>query len=401
MTTMTTMHLQPLRGVFVGSGSDGMSDPRIAELIVGMVNLQPSSTTVRRPIQVLYVGTATYDLPCFAQRQTQWFTATTGCSSGGVGTNVECQVSSLELVHQSPTEDEIRTRIDMADIILVGGGNTLYAVDRWKRLNIVPMLQSAVERGVIVAGGSAGAICWFDGGHSDSMDPDTYYGPMMQKFGSTKMGTDSMTTRMTLEVDESTTICSNNNCTEGVGKLAGTTASNKDKTKDWKYIRVPGLGFLPGLVCPHHDRIQSNGVLRADDFDEMLLHHHPDEVGLGIDHWAALVVDRAQDVYRVVSLEGKPGSVVYHDSNKNSGGSAGDDADENGIISACGFSASGKGVPGVWLKQVKEGKVVATVLPSSGKLSDILQPARSISEDYDALAQCRHENPDILLVDGL
>ena len=26
------------------------------------------------------------------------------------------------------------------------------------------------------------------------------------------------------------------------------------EAKKWRYIRVPGLGFLPGLVCPHHDR---------------------------------------------------------------------------------------------------------------------------------------------------
>eukprot|EP01052_Picozoa_sp_SAG31_P018987 SAG31_NODE_1367_length_8615_cov_12.875763_4_plen_73_part_00 len=34
----------------------------------------------------------------------------------------------------------------------------------------------------------------------------------------------------------------------------------------WEYIRIPCLGLLPGLCCPHHDRVQSNGVLRADDF---------------------------------------------------------------------------------------------------------------------------------------
>lgn len=50
-----------------------------------------------------------------------------------------------------------------------------------------------------------------------------------------------------------------------------------DMPKDWDYIRVDGLGFIPGLCCPHHDRIQSNGILRAYDFDEMLL-HHPTEV---------------------------------------------------------------------------------------------------------------------------
>jgi hypothetical protein len=32
------------------------------------------------------------------------------------------------------------------------------------------------------------------------------------------------------------------------------------------------------LCCPHHDRVQSNGILRATDFDDMML-RHPTEVG--------------------------------------------------------------------------------------------------------------------------
>jgi dipeptidase E len=59
---------------------------------------------------------------------------------------------------------------------------------------------------------------------------------------------------------------------------------------------VPCLGFLPGLVCPHHDKVQSNGVLRAIDFDAMLL-RHAGEQGICIDHWAALCVDG--DAYEV------------------------------------------------------------------------------------------------------
>jgi dipeptidase E len=38
----------------------------------------------------------------------------------------------------------------------------------------------------------------------------------------------------------------------------------------WEYVRVEALGILPGLVCPHFDKTQSNGVLRAADFDAML-----------------------------------------------------------------------------------------------------------------------------------
>jgi hypothetical protein len=43
-------------------------------------------------------------------------------------------------------------------------------------------------------------------------------------------------------------------------------------------------------VCPHHDKVQSNGVLRAIDFDAMLLRHEGEQ-GICIDHWAALCVD--------------------------------------------------------------------------------------------------------------
>lgn len=61
------------------------------------------------------------------------------------------------------------------------------------------------------------------------------------------------------------------------GKTDGDNHDEDDVPKDWDYIRVDGLGFIPGLCCPHHDRIQSNGILRAHDFDEMLL-RHPTEV---------------------------------------------------------------------------------------------------------------------------
>jgi len=39
------------------------------------------------------------------------------------------------------------------------------------------MIRDAIAtetEGPILCGGSAGAICWFDYGHSDSMDPTTF-----------------------------------------------------------------------------------------------------------------------------------------------------------------------------------------------------------------------------------
>ena len=57
-------------------------------------------------------------------------------------------------------------KIDNSDIILVSGGNTLYAVDRWVYLGLDELLKGAAYQGKVMAGGSAGAICWFDGGVS-------------------------------------------------------------------------------------------------------------------------------------------------------------------------------------------------------------------------------------------
>ena len=54
-------------------------------------------------------------------------------------------------------------------------------------------------------------------------------------------------------------------CTEESGGATATTVVEGGDS--WEYIRCPCLGLLPGLICPHHDRVQSNGVLRATDFD--------------------------------------------------------------------------------------------------------------------------------------
>ena len=106
-------------------------------------------------------------------------------------------------------------------------------------------------------------------------------------------------------------------------------------------------------------------MLRADDFDQMLM-RHPGEYGIAIDHWAALVVEG--DKYRVLSISGKVGSV-----------------------SADSTFQPGKGRPGIWLKQVVDGSVKKTLVPASGKVCDILRPATKIVDD-PRVEVCRTEN---------
>ena len=54
------------------------------------------------------------------------------------------------------------------DGIFVGGGNTLNMLAVWKAQGVDKILQSAWEKGIVLSGGSAGSLCWFEQGTTDS-----------------------------------------------------------------------------------------------------------------------------------------------------------------------------------------------------------------------------------------
>jgi dipeptidase E len=54
------------------------------------------------------------------------------------------------------------------DAIVVGGGNTLNMMAIWKAQGIDTVLRKAYDKGIVLAGGSAGSLCWFQGGTTDS-----------------------------------------------------------------------------------------------------------------------------------------------------------------------------------------------------------------------------------------
>lgn len=57
------------------------------------------------------------------------------------------------------------------DIIYVGGGNTRSMLALWREWGVDRVLKEAYERGIILCGVSAGAICWFQHGITDSVWP--------------------------------------------------------------------------------------------------------------------------------------------------------------------------------------------------------------------------------------
>ena len=83
-------------------------------------------------------------------------------------TRLGCSVQELLLYRNRPSSREIQKLIAESDIIYVGGGNTLRMMKLWRKLGVDKCLDKARKRGAVLSGLSAGAICWFRQGNSDS-----------------------------------------------------------------------------------------------------------------------------------------------------------------------------------------------------------------------------------------
>lgn len=88
---------------------------------------------------------------------------------GYFGEKLGCKVDFLPLFQKRfESYEEIKSKISKSDIIYVGGGNTLRMMKMWRRHKVDLLLLDAANKGKILSGISAGAICWFHSGNSDS-----------------------------------------------------------------------------------------------------------------------------------------------------------------------------------------------------------------------------------------
>ena len=71
-------------------------------------------------------------------------------------------------VYGEMNDEKIRSKFEKADMIYIGGGDTLFMLDLWKQKGIYDYVIDAYNRGVIIAGLSAGAIFWFEQMYTDS-----------------------------------------------------------------------------------------------------------------------------------------------------------------------------------------------------------------------------------------
>ncbi len=176
-------------------------------------------------------------IPTASSDSVEYWEAFDGVYGGQLG----CDTDVLYMLGKRPPQARLQEAILGADVIYVGGGNTLKMMRRWRLLGVDKLLEAAYAQGAVLAGLSAGCICWFSYGHSDSM---SFY-----------------------SADD-----------------------------DWSYIRVKGMGFIDAFGCPHYNG-ETAGKKREQDFQAMI-RRHPG-IGIGIEDCCALeVVDGS---YRIIT----------------------------------------------------------------------------------------------------
>lgn len=143
------------------------------------------------------------------------------------GSHLKCETEVLFLIKGHLTIKQIKDKIDSADIIYVGGGNTLKMMKIWRRLQVDKLLLNAYNKGTVLSGLSAGAICWFSFGFSDSA-----------KFS---------------------------------------------KNGKWNFMKIRGLNFIQAIFCPHYHKES-----REEVFKEFIKRYGG--IGIALDNNTALEI---------------------------------------------------------------------------------------------------------------
>lgn len=80
-------------------------------------------------------------------------------------TKLNCEPTHLDFFKRTP---DLKKLILNQDVIFVGGGNTKSMLAVWKEWKLDRILKVAYRNGIVMSGVSAGAICWFQNGITDS-----------------------------------------------------------------------------------------------------------------------------------------------------------------------------------------------------------------------------------------
>ena len=120
-----------------------------------IANLAKTHAGERRA-NALFIGTASHDSMPYFNSFRKTYTSVF---------DIKAEVALI--VYGEMNIEHIKEKIEAADCIYIGGGDTVFMLDKWKETGIDKMLIKAYEDGKIICGLSAGAICWFDDMYTD------------------------------------------------------------------------------------------------------------------------------------------------------------------------------------------------------------------------------------------
>ncbi|MBE5750006.1 MAG: peptidase E [Clostridiales bacterium] len=104
----------------------------------------------------LFIGTASHDSMPYFNSFRKTYTSVF---------DIKAEVALI--VYGEMNMEKIAGKIEMADCIYIGGGDTVYMLDKWKETGLDKLIIKAYEDGKIICGLSAGAICWFKDMYTD------------------------------------------------------------------------------------------------------------------------------------------------------------------------------------------------------------------------------------------
>ena len=149
------------RQVFAFSG---VLEPRPGErgnrpLLEHVLALGAARRVAAGPVRLCYVPTAVGDDPAAVNAYQRVF-----------GGRDDVVLSVLGLFPR-PSVSDLRTHLLTQDVVLVEGGSVVNLMAVWQAHGLPAVLRECWEAGVVLAGPSAGSLCWHVGGPTDAWSP--------------------------------------------------------------------------------------------------------------------------------------------------------------------------------------------------------------------------------------
>lgn len=110
----------------------------------------------QKPLKIAFVATASNDAPDYINK-----------FYGAFKTEHASHITIKDFENSN-----IQETVNSLDVVYVGGGNTQYMLETWQRTHFDMVLIEAYQNGVILAGISAGAMCWFETCYSEKNDEE-------------------------------------------------------------------------------------------------------------------------------------------------------------------------------------------------------------------------------------